>query len=83
MKTSIFKKKNPNSRSARISRVLFNRMFPKRLDALKVAFSVSIGVFIGIIPTIGVAILLTCQPHWCSLYQPQLLFYRCKLCWWL
>ena len=59
MKTSIFKKKNPNSRSARISRVLFNRMFPKRLDALKVAFSVSIGVFIGIIPTIGVAILLT------------------------
>lgn len=59
MKIPIVKRKHPDSRSTRIGRVMFNRMFPKRLDALKVAFSVGIGVFIGIAPTIGVAVLLT------------------------
>ena len=43
----------------RLSRIYYNRMFPKRQDALKVAGSVAAGVFIGIWPTIGVAILLT------------------------
>lgn len=59
MKLPIVKRKHPDSRSTRIGRVMFNRMFPKRLDALKVAFSVAIGVFIGIAPTLGVAVILT------------------------
>lgn len=59
MKNPIVKRKHPDSRSTRIGRVMFNRMFPKRLDALKVAFSVGIGVFIGIAPTIGIAVILT------------------------
>ncbi|MCF0199037.1 MAG: DUF2062 domain-containing protein [Bacteroidaceae bacterium] len=47
------------SKFARLSRIYYNRMFPKHMDALKVAESVAAGVFIGIWPTIGVAILLT------------------------
>ncbi len=59
MHVKIKRKPNPDSRGTRIRRVYFNRMFPIRQDALKVAFSVASGVFIGIWPTIGVAILLT------------------------
>ena len=51
--------KSKEKRSVRISRVYFNRMFPKRMDAFKVACSVAAGVFIGIWPTIGIAIILT------------------------
>lgn len=55
----VHRKKNTESRTTRLSRIYFNRMFPKRMDALKVAFSVFAGVFIGIWPTIGIAIILT------------------------
>ena len=58
MKLPIVKRKHPDSRSTRIGRVMFNRMFPKRLDALKVAFSVEL-VFLGIAPTIEIAVILT------------------------
>lgn len=47
------------SRRVRIARIYFNRMFPRRHDAYKVAFSVAVGVFIGIWPTLGIAIILT------------------------
>ena len=47
------------SKYKRLSRIYYNRMFPKRQDALKVAWSVAAGVFIGIWPTIGIAIILT------------------------
>lgn len=53
------RKKSDESRATRISRVYFNRLFPKRMDALEVALSVFVGVFIGVWPTIGVAIILT------------------------
>lgn len=53
------RKPNPNSRWTRIRRIYVNRMFPVRQDALKVGLSVAAGVFIGIWPTIGVAIILT------------------------
>ena len=56
---AVARKKTEKSRVTRISRVYFNRMFPKRMDALKVALSVFLGVFIGIMPTIGIAIILT------------------------
>ncbi len=59
MKNPIVRKKNPNSRSTRIRRIIWNRMFPHRQDALQVAFSVAIGVFIGVAPTLGVALILT------------------------
>ena len=47
------------SKYKRLSRIYYNRMFPRRQDALKVAWSVFIGVFIGVWPTIGFAIILT------------------------
>ena len=47
------------SKYKRLSRIYYNRMFPRRLDALQVAWSVFIGVFIGVWPTIGFAIILT------------------------
>ncbi len=53
------KKIQTESRRVRIARVYFNRMFPRRHDAYKVAFSVAVGVFIGIWPTLGIAIILT------------------------
>ncbi|PBC73172.1 DUF1015 family protein [Fibrobacter intestinalis] len=56
---AVARKKSEESRMTRISRMYFNRMFPKRMDALKVALSVFAGVFIGIMPTIGIAIILT------------------------
>ena len=34
-------------------------LFPRKLGALKVSWSIFLGVFIGILPTIGVALLLT------------------------
>lgn len=56
---AVKRKKSEESRATRISRLYFNRMFPKRMDALQVALSVFLGVFIGIMPTIGIAIILT------------------------
>lgn len=56
---TVERKPNSNSRWTRIRRIYVNRMFPIRQDALKVGFSVAAGVFIGIWPTIGVAIILT------------------------
>lgn len=67
MKKKIERRPNPNSRYVRIWRVNFNRMFPARQDAIKVAFSVAAGVFIGIWPTIGVAIILTIA--FCALFR--------------
>lgn len=64
---AVERKPNPNSRFTRIRRVYFNRMFPVRQDALKVGFSVAAGVFIGIWPTIGVAIILTVA--FCALFR--------------
>lgn len=52
-------KRRQEPKIKRLSRIYYNRMFPKNQDALRVAFSVFAGVFIGIWPTIGVAILLT------------------------
>ena len=52
-------KRRQEPKFKRLSRIYYNRMFPRRQDALRVAFSVAAGVFIGIWPTIGVAILLT------------------------
>ena len=64
---AVARKKTEKSRVTRISRVYFNRMFPKRMDALKVALSVFLGVFIGIMPTIGIAIILTVAA--CALFK--------------
>lgn len=61
------RKKSNESRFKRISRVYFNRMFPKRMDAFLVSLSVFAGVFIGIWPTIGVAIILTVAV--CALFR--------------
>lgn len=63
----IQRNKNPKSRTARISYIYFNRMFPKRMDALQVSLSVFLGVFIGIWPTIGIAIILTVAV--CALFR--------------
>ncbi len=59
--------KSNESRFKRISRVYFNRMFPKRMDAFLVSLSVFAGVFIGIWPTIGIAIILTVAV--CALFR--------------
>lgn len=59
--------KSNESRFKRISRIYYNRMFPKRMDALLVSLSVFFGVFIGIWPTIGVAIILTVAV--CALFR--------------
>lgn len=64
---AVKRKKSEESRATRISRVYFNRMFPKRVDALQVALSVFLGVFIGIMPTIGIAIILTVAA--CALFR--------------
>lgn len=64
---AVKRKKSEESRATRISRVYFNRMFPKRIDALQVALSVFLGVFIGIMPTIGIAIILTVAA--CALFR--------------
>uniref|UniRef100_UPI0015678163 DUF2062 domain-containing protein n=1 Tax=Fibrobacter succinogenes TaxID=833 RepID=UPI0015678163 len=52
-------RRRQESKYKRLSRIYYNRMFPRRQDALKVAWSVFIGVFIGVWPTIGFAIILT------------------------
>ncbi|MCF0215325.1 MAG: DUF2062 domain-containing protein, partial [Fibrobacteraceae bacterium] len=54
-----FPKRRQEAKYKRLSRIYYNRMFPKNQDAMRVAWSVFAGVFIGIWPTIGVAILLT------------------------
>lgn len=59
--------KSNESRFKRISRIYYNRMFPKRMDAFLVSLSVFFGVFIGIWPTIGVAIILTVAV--CALFR--------------
>ena len=64
---AVKRKKSEESRATRISRVYFNRMFPKRMDALQVALSVFLGVFIGIMPAIGIAIILTVAA--CALFR--------------
>lgn len=64
---AVKRKKSEESRATRISRLYFNRMFPKRMDALQVALSVFLGVFIGIMPTIGIAIILTVAA--CALFR--------------
>jgi uncharacterized protein (DUF1015 family)/uncharacterized protein (DUF2062 family) len=61
------RKKSTESRFARLSRIYFNRMFPKRMDAFLVSLSVFLGVFIGIWPTIGIAIILTVAA--CALFR--------------
>lgn len=60
-------KRRQESKYKRLSRIYYNRMFPRRMDALKVASSVFIGVFIGIWPTIGFAIILTVAV--CALFR--------------
>ena len=52
-------RRKQESKYKRLSRIYYNRMFPRSQDALKVAWSVFIGVFIGVWPTIGFAIILT------------------------
>ncbi|MBO7384692.1 MAG: DUF1015 family protein, partial [Fibrobacter sp.] len=52
-------KRRQQPKYKRLSRIYYNRMFPRNQDAMKVAWSVFIGVFIGVWPTIGFAIILT------------------------
>src|SRR5574344_741302 len=59
MSINLKRKIHTESRRVRIARIYFNRMFPRRHDAYKVAFSVAVGVFIGIWPTLGIALILT------------------------
>lgn len=40
-------KRRQESKYKRLSRIYYNRMFPRRHDALEVAWSVFVGVFIG------------------------------------
>jgi uncharacterized protein (DUF2062 family) len=47
------------SRNVRIMRVYFHRLFPKRQPRHNVAFSIFLGIFIGLMPTIGFALVLT------------------------
>lgn len=47
------------SRTFRITKYYIHRIFPKHHDSFKVAVSVFIGVFIGILPTLGIALFLT------------------------
>jgi uncharacterized protein (DUF2062 family) len=44
---------------SRTLRYFYHRVFPRRERSLPVALSVAIGVWIGVFPTIGVALLLT------------------------
>lgn len=60
-------KRRQESKYKRLSRIYFNRMFPRRHDALEVAWSVFIGVFIGVSPTFGVALILTVAT--CALFK--------------
>jgi uncharacterized protein (DUF2062 family) len=48
-----------DKRSKRLRRYFYNRLLPKRRPPRDVAFSVAIGIFIGILPTWGFALLLT------------------------
>lgn len=52
-------KRRQESKYKRLSRIYYNRMFPRRHDALEVAWSVFVGVFVGVSPTFGVAIIMT------------------------
>ena len=46
-------------RHKRLRRYYFHRLFPKHHDSFKVAFSIFLGVFIGVLPTLGIALILT------------------------
>lgn len=60
-------KRRQESKYKRLSRIYYNRMFPRRHDALEVAWSVFVGVFIGVSPTFGVAIIMTVAT--CALFK--------------
>lgn len=60
-------KRRQESKYKRLGRVYFNRMFPRRHDALEVAWSVFVGVFIGVSPTFGVALIMTVA--FCALFK--------------
>jgi uncharacterized protein (DUF2062 family) len=52
-------KKVKENRWKRRLNYLFHRMFPKRQSRHKVDLSVFLGVFIGLLPTLGIALILT------------------------
>jgi len=43
----------------RTARYFYHRLFPRHERSLPVAFSVFLGVFIGLLPTLGIALVLT------------------------
>jgi uncharacterized protein (DUF2062 family) len=49
----------PEDRNRRLLRLWYLRMFPRKQPKHPVALSVSLGIFIGVLPTIGIAIFLT------------------------
>ncbi len=50
----------PKRRSlSRTLRYLYHRLFPRHERSSSVALSVALGVFIGVLPTLGIALLLT------------------------
>jgi len=51
--------KSSGKRAARIRRYFYNKLFPKRQNPTLVALSVAVGIFIGILPTWGFALVLT------------------------
>lgn len=58
-KDSEFVAKPKDHRLIRIWRYVLHRLFPKRQDPMNVSISVALGIFIGILPTWGFALLLT------------------------
>ena len=50
---------NKEPRNVRVRRYIYNQLFPKRQSPLKVSLAVFIGIFIGILPTWGIAVLKT------------------------
>jgi len=58
------KVKIPEPRYVRLGRVWLHRMLPRHHDSARVAVSVFFGVWIGIMPTIGIALPLTIGVCW-------------------
>jgi uncharacterized protein (DUF2062 family) len=56
-----------NPKLPRITRFYYHRILPRRDDPQAVAWSVALGVFIGIFPTLGVAVALTVAA--CELFK--------------
>lgn len=52
-------RKNIEKRHIRLRRVYLHKLFPKRQPAQRVAFAIFLGIFIGVLPTIGFALALT------------------------